>query len=160
MYRKQLLSQAVYDKEDIMNQVSQAPIRLRNGGMLILTLLLALQGLLGIAAIVQTVVSASTSGIDFASLFSDSTFRTGFLTIVIAAVISLVLALAYWLVQRWTFWLIFLAECVALFFGVIAITGNLLDWYIIPVFAVLPALILVYMFGDRRVRTSRKRVTS
>lgn len=143
-----------------MHQVSQAPVRSRTRGMLLLTLLLALQGLLGVAAIVQTVVSASTSGIDFASLFNDSTFRTGFFTIVIAAVISLVLALAYWLVRRWTFWLIFLAECVALFFGVIAITSNLLDWYIIPVFAVLPVLILVYMFADRGVRTSRKPVTS
>src|SRR5258707_15294694 len=98
MYRKQLLSQAVYDKEDIMSQVSQAPIRLRNGGMLILTLLLVLQGLLGIAAIVQTVFSASTSGIDFASLFCDSTFLTGFLTIVIAAVISVGLGLCFRLV--------------------------------------------------------------
>ena len=143
-----------------MNQVSQAPIRSRTRGMLMLALLLAVQGLLGVAAIVQIYVSASTSGIDFGSLFSDSTFRIGFFTIVIAAIISLVMALAYWLVQRWTFWLILLAECVALFFGVIAITGNLLDWYIIPVFVALPALILVYMFADRGVRTSRKRVTA
>lgn len=140
-----------------MNQVSQAPVRSRTLGVLILALLLAVQGLVGVAAIVQTYVSASTSGVDFGSLFSDSMFRTGFFTIVIAAVISLVLALAYWLVRRWTLWLIFLAECVALFFGVIAITGNLLDWYSIPVFVALPALILVYMFADRNVRASRKR---
>lgn len=143
-----------------MHQVSQAPIRSRNLGMLILALLLTIQGLVGVAAIVQTMVLASRSGVDFASLMSDSTFRTGFLTIVIAAVISLVLALAYWLVQHWTFWLVLLVELVALFFGVVAITGNLLDWYIIPVFVVLPALILVYMFADRRVRMSRKRVTA
>ena len=143
-----------------MNQVSQAPVRPRTIGMLLLTLLLAIQGLVGVAALVQTAVSASSSGVDFSSLMSDNTLRTGFLTIVIAAVISLVLALAYWLVQRWTFWLVFLAELVALFIGVIAITANLLDWYTIPVFVILPVLILVYMFADRRVRTSRKRVAS
>ena len=62
----------------------------------------------------------------------------------IAAAVSLILALAYWLVRRWTFWLILLAELVALFFGIIYITSNLLDWYSIPVFVALPILILVY----------------
>jgi uncharacterized membrane protein (DUF2068 family) len=140
-----------------MYQTSQAPLRSRSAGMLIFTLLLAVQGLVGVAAIVQTVISASNSGIDFATLMSDTNFRTGFFTIVIVAAISLILALAYWLVRRWTFWLILLAQLVALFFGIIAITGNLLDWYTIPVFVVLPVLILVYMFADRGVRRSRKR---
>ena len=141
-----------------MNQVSQAQVRQRTLGMLLLALLLTIQGLVGVAAIVQTVVSASNSGVSFATLISDPTLRTGFFTIAIAAAISLILALAYWLVRRWTFWLVFLAELVALFFGIIAITGNLLDWYSIPVFVVLPALILIDMFADRNVRTSRKRV--
>lgn len=143
-----------------MNQVSQVPVHSRSVGMLLLTLLLAIQGLIGVGAIVQTVVSASNSGVDFASLMSDPTLRTGFYTIAIAAAISLILALAYWLVRRWTFWLILLVELVALFFGIIAITGNLLDWYTIPVFLALPALILIYMFADRNVRLSRKRVAS
>ena len=141
-----------------MNQVSQAPVRPRTIGMLLLALLLAVQGLVGVAALVQTLVAASRAGVDFATLMSDATLRTGFFTIVIAAAISLVLALAYWLVQRWTFWLILLAELVGIFFGIIYITSNLLDWYSIPVFVVLPALILVDMFADRNVRTSRKRV--
>jgi uncharacterized membrane protein (DUF2068 family) len=125
--------------------------------MLILTLLLVVQGLVGVAAIVQTVISASKAGITFATLISDPTLRSGFYLIMIAAALSLILALAYWLVRRWTFWLILLAELVALFFGIIYITSNLLDWYSIPVFVVLPVLILVYMFADRSVRTSRKR---
>ena len=141
-----------------MNQVSQAQVRPRTIGMLLLALLLTIQGLVGVVAIVQTLVAASRAGVDFATLMSDPTLRTGFYTIAIAAAISLILALAYWLVRRWTFWLVFLAELVALFFGVIAITGNLLDWYSIPVFVVLPALILVDMFADRTVRRSRKRV--
>ena len=141
-----------------MNQISQAPVRPRTIGMLLLALLLVMQGLVGVAALVQTLVAASKAGVDFATLMSDATLRTGFFTIVIAAAISLVLALAYWLVRRWTFWLIFLAELAALFLGIIYITSNLLDWYSIPVFVVLPALILVYLFADRNVRTSRKRV--
>ena len=140
-----------------MNQISQVPLRSRTAGMLILTLLLAIQGLVGVAAIVQTVVSASNSGVNFATLMSDPTLRSGFYLIMIAAAVSLILALAYWLVRRWTFWLILLAELAALFLGIIYITSNLLDWYSIPVFVVLPVLILVYMFADRNVRRSRKR---
>lgn len=141
-----------------MHQISQAQVRPRTLGMLLLTLLLVIQGLVGVAALVQTMVSALSSGVAFATLMSDPTLRTGFFTIAIAAALSLILALAYWLVRRWTFWLVFLAELVSLFFGIIAITGNLLDWYSIPVFVVLPALILVDMFADPRVRASRKRV--
>lgn len=140
-----------------MNQVTQVPARPRTTGILILTLLLAVQGLVGVAAIIQSLVSLSSHGIGLGTAFNDSTFITGFIFIAIAAVVSLVLALAYWLIQRWTFWLIMLAEIVALLLGVVAITGNLLDWYTIPVFVVLPVLILVWMFADRSVRASRKR---
>jgi uncharacterized membrane protein (DUF2068 family) len=68
------------------------------------------------------------------------------------------LALAFWFWQRWAFWLTILVEAAYLFFGVIAVTSNLLDWYTIPVEVVLPVVILVYLFADRNVRTSRKRL--
>jgi hypothetical protein len=138
-----------------MNQISQAPVRTRTIGMIILTLLLAAQGLMGVAAIIQSYVSASNSGVSFSTVYSA--LSGGFDIIVVSTVIPLVLALVYLLVQRWTFWLILLAELTALLLGVVAITIHDLDWYTTPVWVVLPVLILVYMFADRQVRASRRR---
>ena len=112
--------------------------RARPLGITIISIIMAIEGILGIIGGIV--------------MISSGTYSTLGITTLVLAVINLILAWGLWTVQTWAYWGTVILEILVIINGIFGLGRGVPSTGILSlIFAIV---VLIYMFADRNVRAA------
>jgi uncharacterized membrane protein (DUF2068 family) len=112
--------------------------RTRPLGITIISIILAIQGILGIIGGILLMGAGGTA------------MTLGIITLVLG-ILYLVLAWGLWTLKTWAYWGTVILEVLTIINGIFGLSQNLAHGILSLIFAIV---VLIYMFADRNVRTA------